>query len=218
VVTNQEKILYNTFLRISRTTQNKPFSYRKDFSTLDASIQLHIKRINNLLTKYAHIKADDYFLAPYKVYPNKEYFPLDFYAKMGGVNAYTMYMRQIQEMKPDSDEQINLITNSLRFIGLFCIKNNITLDEYPTYKTGVTYNWMKHIKNHEISVYDLMEFSEIKAAIDKAQEDEKELFLGDIGREFNRYRSKYIQSKAAKILVREGLEKIKKIVKDKNNE
>jgi len=217
MVTNQEKNLYNTFLRISRTSQNKPFSYRKDFSTLDESSLLYTKRIYNLLSKYRHIKAEAYFLAPYKVYPNKEYFPLEFYAKMGGVSAYTMYMRQVQEMKPDSEEQLNFIAESLQFIGSHCIRNNISLDEYPTFKTGVTYDWMKQIKKHEISIYALMEFSKVGDIIGSAQEDEKELFLGDIGVDFGHYRSKYIQSKTAKTLVREGTKRIKKVISNKNN-
>ena len=213
MITNVEKNLYNTYLRISRTAKNKPFSYRKDFSDMDESTQLHLTRISNLLFKYPHINPDEYFLAPYKAYPNAEHFTIDYYSGMGAVEAFSIYMRQIQEMPPDSDEQLNFIKKSLKFIGSFCIKSKIEVKDYPNHKTGLTYDWMKHIKRHEISVYAIMEFPEVSSIIQAAAEDERELFLGDVGTYFFGYKSKYLQSTIAKQLMREGLEKISKIVK-----
>lgn len=215
MVTNAEKNLYNTYLRISRSSQNKPFSYRKDFTDLEDSAVVHLKRISALLSKYPHIDPDDYFLAPFKVYPNAEFFPLEYFAGMGGVNAYTIYMKQIQEMPPDSEEQIDFISKSLKTIGSFCIKHNIPVEKYSSFKTGITYDWMKHVKRHEVSIYALMEFSEISDIIKGAAEDEKELFLGDIGTYFWGYKTKYMQSKIAKTLVQEGLKRINNIVKQK---
>jgi hypothetical protein len=212
VITNVEKNLYNTYLRVTRSTVNKPFTYRKDFTDLDDSSALFLTRINTLLSKYPHITPDAYFVAPFKVYPNAEHFTLEFYANMSGVNAYSLYMKQIQEMSPDSDEQLNFITESLKFIGSFCIRNNIKVEEYPNFKTGITYDWMKHVKKHEISLYALMDFPEIHTIITKSADDEKELFLGDAGKYFLGYKTKYLQSKIAKQLVKEGLSKINKIV------
>lgn len=204
-------------MRVSRTAKNKPFSYRKDFSDMDDSALLFLKRISNLLFKYPHINPDDYFLSPYKVYPNAEHFTLEYYAGMGGVNAYSLYMKQIQEMSPDSDEQLEFIKRSLKYIGSFCIKHNITLKQYPTFKIGLTYEWMKQVKKHEISIYVLMEFSEISNIIQEVGEDEKELFLGEMGNYFWGYKSKYIQSKLAKELVKLGISKISEIVNNKIN-
>jgi hypothetical protein len=180
---------------------------------MDESTQLHLTRISNLLFKYPHINPDEYFLAPYKVYPNAEHFTIDYYSGMGAVEAFSIYMRQIQEMPPDSDEQLNFIKKSLKFIGSFCIKSKIEVKDYPNHKTGLTYDWMKHIKRHEISVYAIMEFPEVSSIIQAAAEDERELFLGDVGTYFFGYKSKYLQSTIAKQLMREGLEKISKIVK-----
>ena len=122
MITNAEKNLYNTYLRISRISRDKPFSYRKDFTDLDDKTAIHLNRISNLLFKYPHIDPEDYFRAPFKVYPNAEHFALEYYSGMGGVNAYTMYMKQLQEMPPDSDEQLEFIKRSLRHVGSFCIK------------------------------------------------------------------------------------------------
>lgn len=218
MISNIEKNLYNTYLRISRSSRNKPFSYRKDFSDIDNPTIVHLKRINNLLCKYPHIKPDDYFKAPFKVYPNADFFPLDYFSTMKGVNAYSIYRKQIQEMNPDSDEQIEFIRDSLKHIGAFCIKNKIRLNQYPKHKTGLTWDWMKHIKRHEISVYSLMEFPEIYNIITNMPDDEKELFLGDIGLYFLGYKNKYLKSQVAKQLVSEGMKKINKVINSKNNE
>ena len=218
MVTEREKHIYNTYLRVSRTARNKPFTYRKDFSDLDDSTKLFLKRIDNLLIKYPHISVENYFIAPFKVYPNAEHFALEYFANMGGVNAYTTYMKQIQEMSPDSDEQLEFIKRSLKHIGLFCLMHKITLEQYPTYRTGLTYDWMKQIKKHEISIYALMEFSEIGDIIKEIADDEKELFLGDVGTFFWGYKTKYTQSKLANVLVKTGMEKINKIIKTKIKE
>ena len=201
-------------MRISRTSRDKPFTYRKDFTDLDDSTILYLKRINNLLFKYPHINPEDYFRAPFKVYPNAEHFTLDYFAGMGAVNSYSLFMKQLQEMPPDSDEQLKFIRDSLKYIGSFCLKHNITLEQYPSHKTGLTYDWMKQIKRHEISIYVLMEFAEINNIIKEVAEDEKELFLGEIGTYFWGYKSKYLQSKLAKQLVNEGMSKINKVVNE----
>ena len=157
-------------------------------------------------------------MAPFKVYPNSEHFALDYFAGMGGVAAYSTYMKQIQEMPPDSDEQLEFIKRSLKYIGSFCIRQKIQLSAYPTHKSGLTYDWMKHIKKHEISVYVLMEFQEISNIIKEVADDEKELFLGEVGTYFWGYKAKYNQSKFAKQLVSEGMNRIEKIINDKTSE
>lgn len=218
MVNERKKHIYNTYLRVSRSIKNKPFTYRKDFSDLDDSTILFLTRIDNLLTKYPHINIDAYFMAPFKVYPNAEHFNLEYFANMSGVNAYAIYMKQIQEMSPDSDEQLEFIKRSLKHIGLFCLMNKITIEQYPSYKTGLTYDWMKQIKRHEISIYALMEFPEISDIIKRMAEDEKELFLGDIGTFFWGYKTKYIQSKLACVLVKTGIKKINEVIKTKIKE
>ena len=218
MLTSLEKNIYNTYLRVSRTAKNQPFSYRKDFTDFDDSKTLWVKRIGNLLFKYPHIEAEEYFRAPFKVYPNAEHFTLEYFAGMGAVSAYSLYMKQIQEMPPDSEEQLKFIQKSLKYIGTYCIRNKINVNQYATAKTGVTFDWMKHVKKHEVSVYALMEFPEISKTISEAAEDEKELFLGDVGLYFWGYKTKYIQSEIAKQLVKEGISAINKVVKSKINE
>jgi hypothetical protein len=124
-------------------------------------------------------------------------------------------MKQLQEKDPDCDDQIEFIQNSIKFIGLFCIKNKIKIDSYVDHKTGITYDWMKHVKNNEISIYSLMEFKELFEKVMGVPEDERELFLGDLSKRFYAFKDRYIKSQTAKYLVKEGMTRIKEIVESK---
>ena len=215
-LTTQEKNLYNTFLYISRTIKNKPFTSRKNFDEISDKDKICLKRISILLNKYPHIDSKFYFKAPYEIYKDEEYFDLEFYSNMSGVKAYTLCMKQLQEKDPDSDEQIEFIIKSLKFIGAFCLRNNISLNDYITHKTGVTYDWMKHIKQHIISVYSLMEFSGVFDVISKTPKEEQVLFLGDVSDYFYSYKEKYLKSTKAKYLIEQSIQKINTIINKSN--
>jgi len=211
-LTQLEKNLYNTYLHASRTTRGKPFNSRKDFSNISEEDCFTLKKITNFFNRFPHIKVEYYFRAPYIIYEDQEHFKLDFFAKMSAVKAYTIYMKQIQEKDPDSPEQIQFITDSLKFIGMFCIKNNILLEQYPTFQTGITYNWMKHIKENYISVYSIMEFPNVFEVLKEVPKDEKELFLGKEDANLYLYKIRYLKSTTAKYLVQEGIKRINKHV------
>lgn len=214
-VTPQEKRIYNTYLYISRTMRKKPFSPRKDFEDFRESDHFHLKRIVTFLNKFSHIHAENYFKAPYVLYEDTEYFNLDFFSGMPAVKTYTMYMKTIQEKEPDSNEQLEFIQSSLKFIGSFCVRNKLILEQYPEHKTGITYDWMKHVKNHEVSIYSLMEFPQIFKIISEVSKDEQQLFLGDLGERFYAFKDRYMKSENAKYLVQQGIKKIKTIIEQK---
>jgi len=210
----KEKQLYNLYLRVSRESRDKLFSYRKDFDNLEDDKKLNIKRISNMLSKYPHINPELYFKAPFVLHPAEDYVDLKFYAGMGGIEAFAMYMKYLQELPPDTPEQLTMIKQSLKVIGEFCYKHKLSVKEYIHTRTGITYEWMKQLKRHEINFYVLVEFPEIYDIIIKIAEDEKELFLGDLMNDWVKYKTKYINSKNAKILVKEGIKKIESIIKE----
>lgn len=205
------QILYNTYLYTSRVSRDKPFSPRKDFTKFDPQDEVLLKRINNLLTKYPHIKAIDYFKAPYQLYPDQDYFDLQYFSSMKGVAAYSLYQKSLRELPPDSDYQLEQIKNSLHFIAKYCIEHKIPVSQYTSAKTGITYDWMKHLKSYQISIYSLMEFSDVYDKIMHIPEDERELFLGELGKYYLGYKTKYVKSEIAKQLVTEGIKRISKI-------
>ena len=213
-VSNREKQIYNTYLAVSRTARGEPFKPRKDFEDFDADKLYNVKRIASLLQRYPHIKPEDYFRAPYDLYSDQQ-FDLSYFANMTGVAAYTQFRKKIDTLPPDHEKQLEFIADSLKFIAKFCCEKKIKLEDYTGYQSGITFDWMKHLKRHEISVYVLMEFQDIYDKILSIPEDEKEILLGDIGKYYLGYKTRYLSSEQAKTLVQEGLKKVKSIIENK---
>ncbi len=222
-ITEQEKDIYNTYLRVSRTTQDKPFRYRKDFSDFPAEDLYHLKRICVFLNKFPQIRTEYYFKAPFMLYRDQTYFGLDYFSGMAAIKCYSTFMKELREKDPDCEEQLTMIADSLKFIARFCSEKNIPLNKYCVNTTGSTYDWMKHVKNNYVSLYSLMEFKNIFELIMEVAEDERLLFLGDedIKDKFHAYKDRYLKSEKAKLLVKQGLTKIDQVIensiKSRNN-
>jgi len=108
---------------------------------------------------------------------------------------------------------LKFIKDSLKFIAGYCIKNNISLNEYVSYKDGVTYAWAQHLKNYNICIYPLLVLDNFKIIVDSMPEDEKDLFLRD-NKDVLIFRTKLIKSKMAKVMIKKGMKKINEIIKN----
>lgn len=214
-MTELEKRIYNKHLAVSRSLRNKPFKLKNNFTGFeDDSKYISVKRIAVLATKYPDLDLDTYFMAPYKLYPDVEYFDLGYFASPRALKSYTIYKQELLHKSPDS--QIEDVTDSLRFIAKFCIDNSIDLTEYPTFcLKGIEPEWMYHIKKKQINLYSLMEFSNISDLINQIPSDEQELLLGDFALRYFDYKSKYLNSSKLRPFLQEAFIKIKLFI-DKN--
>jgi len=213
MINEKEKDLYNTYLAVSRSTRNKPFSIRKNWDGFESSKEyLYIKKIYNFLLQFPQIKPQLYFKAPYMLYEDADFIDLQFFCTQKAISAYSTYLRQLQEESPDSKHHIEFIKDSLRFIGMFCIKKNIPLEAYSTYSEATTYTWMKHVKEHNVSIYVMFNFSDIFNVIRGTPNDELDLLLGSIAVGLAGYKNKYDMSKEARRIVKEGFNRIVPII------
>ena len=218
-MSEDEQRYYNLYLRISRSARDKPYKLRKDFSNFDKTDQgkanlVAIKRIAVLFRKFRHIDPEKYFKAPFDLYPDTDYFDLAFFASRKAIKAYTITINKAREESPDTEDQINFIKQSLRFMALFCIKENIPLSGYIRYKKGATYSWMKHVKQHDVSIYALLEFIETHDIISKTPKDEIDLFLPNIANKIGAFKSRYRSSPHAQKLVKDGIVRIEKFIEN----
>ena len=63
-MTNYEKTIYNTYLRVTRTAQNKPFRYRKNFDNFeDTKNYMYVKKLAMFFKNYKHVDPDIFFQA-----------------------------------------------------------------------------------------------------------------------------------------------------------
>ena len=185
--------MYNKHLAVSRTEKNKPFKIKKDFSNIvNTDKHKFLKRISTLFVKHPEIQPDTFFKAPYKLYPDVEYFGLDYFSTMRAVKAYTMYKKLIFIRDPDS--QIEEVKDSLRFIAHFCIDNKIFFHQYPYHRTSDMFTWMQHYKQNKINMFSVMEFSNISASVKSMAEDVQKLFVSEFAEQFQKLYISYNNS------------------------
>jgi hypothetical protein len=197
VVTELEKRIYNKHLAISRSQKNKPFRLKQNFSDIvDTDCHKYLKRISTLFSKHPEMSFDVFFKAPYALYPDVEYFGLDYFSTMRAIKAYTMYKKLLFLQDPDS--QIEEVKQSVMFIANFCIQQKIQFHYYPHYKIADLYAWMKHYKENKINIYCMFEFSNVFSTVKELSEDVQNFFVRDFIEKFQTLHSNYNKSQCIK--------------------
>jgi hypothetical protein len=209
-VTDREKQIYNTYLATTRSQQGKPFKLRKDFDDLKS--QNLVTRLTNFFNKYPHITPEDFFKAPYEIHPDTAHLDISYFLTRAAIKTYSLYQQKIKDTSPDL--QIEDIRKSLQFIGSFCLKNKILVEDYLNHKTGCIYSWMMHYREHYINIYSLFEMGDISSLLVKISNDEKKILVDDLQQTIGTYKGRYFKSSLTKKLVKEGTEKISKFLKN----
>jgi hypothetical protein len=209
-LTDYEKLIYNTHLRVSRSKKGLPFKYRKDFEFLDDVYINSIKKIAIFLAKFPHIRLEDFIKAPYEIYSDEQYFELDYYTTLKATKAYTLYQKKKEQLDPDSEEQLKSIIDSLKFIFNFCKEQNIPVETYIKHQTECRSSYILHLKEHRINVYTLLGFSDFERDLRTNDSELLKFILGeDFLNNLSSFRTRFFMSKKAKNLVELGIQKIK---------
>jgi len=205
-----EQHIYNTYLRVSRQKRNQPFKYRKDFDSLDAVQANNLKKISIFLSKFQHIRLEDFIKAPYEIYTDELYFDLSYYTTLKATKAYTLFMKKKELLDPDTEEQLKSIIEALKYISDFCKEHRINIANYIEHQTGSSPSYILHLKEHRVNVYSLFGFSSFERSI-RAQDPEliKFILSEDFLNTLSTFRLKFFASKKAKTLVELGIQKIK---------
>lgn len=220
-ITELEKHLFNKHLIVSRSERNKPFKIKKDFANVvDTDKHKFLKRISVLFQKHPEIDPDTFFKAPYKLYPDVEYFGLDYFSTMRAIKSYTMYKKQIFLQDPDS--QIEQVRDSLKFIANFCIENKIYFHQYPYHRSSDLFTWMQHYKQNKINIYSVMEFTNIFSSVKSLAEDVQKFFVGEFIEQFQNLYMLYNKSSQLKPYIKKALPVLsnfveKQLTQPKNN-
>lgn len=213
-MTDLEKNIYNLYIKTLRGSQGQPYRLRKNFDTFEENVNYpKVHKVANLFKSCPHISLDDYFIAPYKVYSlddDTSVYTLDFYASMKALGCYKRYMEIKELANPDESHQIDFIKSSFQFILKFCLQHNITFDEYLEYKTGFTYEWMKHYADKKISLLCLLEYDKIYDMIVSIESEHRALLLGDLKERFYTIKGAYLKSNRAKLIVKKSIEIVTK--------
>ena len=209
-MTDFQKLIYNTYLRVSRTQAGQPFKYRKDFSDVDERIVLLTLKLAAFFNQYKHVNLEDFFIAPFKIYPGEKVY-LEFYLTQKAIKVYTLYREMLHDMSPDCDEQVQSILSSLQFIQDFCIQHKLKVSEYLDFtEEGASVpSFILHLKDRQVNIYVLQGFDDLYAKLFNQQRDWLVFFLGQqFVDKIDSFKIKFFSSKKAKVLVRRGIEKI----------
>lgn len=208
-LSQQEKFIYNKFLATTRSIQNKPFKLRKQFENIDDLTSVCLKKLSLFFNRFKHVDIDKFFRAPWEMYIDKGNFDLKFYTTQRALKVYTLYIQRQAMRKPDTEEQLYDIKQSLKYIYRFCNNTNITIDDYMSHKTGDVYTFMLHLKEHKVNIYTLFGFSNFESKMKQLDTDYLKFMLGDLAVNLSEFRTNYITSNHAKNFIKLGLNKIK---------
>jgi hypothetical protein len=211
-----EQQIYNTHLRVSRQQQNKPFKLRKDFSNIEEKHLVTVKKLFLFFKKHNHIKIDDFFIAPYKIYKDESYFDIEYYTTLKAVKAYSLYQNTKLYEEPDSENQLNNIAESLKFIYTFCKQKDLNVDGYTSLASGAIPDCIVHLKEHKVNMLTLLGFSSFYNTLKQVDAETLKFILGnEVYNQIEISKTKLFASKKAYKLILLGIQKIKtKLEKD----
>jgi hypothetical protein len=208
-LSDSEKTIYNLYLKHSRKGQG--YRLRKDFSDLDQDICTSVAKITKFLKAYSHIDWNEFFESYGELHPNEKYPNINFFTSRLAIKNYSLYKKQKESRDPE--KQFDEIKSSMRFIGLFCIENEIELKKYLFHKTGYMYSWLNHYREHRINPYALMELGDIVSILDSIENDVKLLFASNLDKNLIAFKTRYQNSNKTKNYVKELTTTIEKFVK-----
>ena len=209
MITEFEKHIYNTYLRVTRSNSNSPFRLRKNFDKVNEETYLSLKKLSSFFKKYPHIKIEDFFRAPYKLYEDEKYFPLEYFYSLKAIKSFTLYNKKQINLDPDSEEQLLNIKQSLVCIYNFCKESNIPVQNYISHKTNNEFTFILHLKEHKVNVYALLGFKNFETVLKSCNAEITKFIIGeDIYNSIQVFRTRLYNSKKALQLVNLGLKKI----------
>ncbi len=205
-LTPTEQNLYNTYLKHSRKGQ--AWTPRKNFEGLSATIISPLKKLSLFLSKYPQIQWEEYFAAPNTLHPEDRYPTLDTFASRVGIRNYQLYRKHLENQSPSF--HLEDIRKGLKFIGLFCIKQQIHVEKYLQHKDGLMPSWTKHYREHNISPYCLFELG--SNDFYNLSEEEQSYWAPDLVNTLDTLKTRYHNCQKTKAFVKEATLKIKNFV------
>ncbi len=197
-MTEFEKLIYNTHLKISRVTKNKPYKFRTNFDNLEEDKQFLCKKLAHFFTKHKNINLDKFFYAPFKIYQDNPVLDLKFYTSLKACKLYFDYVNSLNRSEIDSKENKDFFLNSGVFITEYCNKHKIKWDSYISHKENKTdglNSFFSHLKSGNVSVYMLYTFPEFSSEYKKADREVVEMMLKGVIDDISVYRVKFYNCK-----------------------
>ncbi len=216
-ITQLEKYIYNTYIRVSRSRQNKPYKLRKDFTKFHTHQNYYYtKKLGIFLGKYSHISVDDFINAPYELYPDESIvYDLKFYTSPNAIKIYSLYMKQLDQTDPDTEYQLKFVQDSLMNIFKFCKSEKLEFNKYINHKSADIPTFLLHLKRREVSIYTLLAIEGFDRELNKVTPGRVDFTIGEnFTSLLEQYRTRYYNSSKSKKITVQGIKYIHTLIDD----
>ncbi len=211
-----EQRVYNCYLATTRSSLNKPFTLRKDFSDFseESEYYRYTKKLAAFFLKFPSIDMQQYFRAPFEIYKDGESYDMKFFISQKAIALYSMYIKRLNDESPDSPDQISFIKSSLAFIIKFCIDNRISIDNYIYYKSpgATTEDFLGHYRNRNVSIYVLLKIPGFEKLVYSLDEELRVLFFDDTLDKLSAFKIRLYKSDTAKQLIEKTISRINQLL------
>jgi len=213
MISDFEKLIYNTHLSVSRQKADKPYTIRKDFTDIDFQIIQALKKLSFFFNKHKEISVKDFFKASYLIYKDESYLDISFFNTLKAVKAYRIFKESINNSDPDSEDQLKVTKDSIKYIYTFCQQNNISLDTYISHKTNNILTFLLHLKNRSVNIYSLFYYNDFIQQLNKTDREVLSfMFENGFIEKTKSKKIKFLNSVKCKHLVDRGFNKLKNIL------
>lgn len=192
MLTEQEKKIYNSYLRAMAEKYKRPFMSRKDFSKMRQKDVLQLKKLSLFFQQYKDINPFHYFKAGFKfqvgTYPTLQYFNT-----LKATRIYSKYMRQKYNQDIDNVDSVKDFKQGILFIYNFIADNDLTLMDYKTCVNDYGVPWcVIHLKRQNITFYHI---HALEIPIGIFPEDYRQMITQDFESTFYQTQKNYQMSK-----------------------
>jgi|TARA_R110000765_G_scaffold7963_4_gene26039 hypothetical protein len=206
-VEQEQKDIYNIYLRVLGEAAGRPYSYRKNFDDMGVDVQGYLARLSEFFRNYPHIDKGMYFLAPFKIWREEKHYPLAFFCKRKSLTAYTAYKKHLTFLDPDDIYHLNYIITSYKFIKRYSAINNLKVSDYINHVDG-THVFLTHLKEGKVSIYALFGFDSFKQIFRSTDTELRRSLYGDLYSDYDTMYRKYIHSNKCRELTQKALQKV----------
>ena len=207
--------IYNTYLSVSRGHKNKPWKPRKDFDGFDKTEDgIICVRLELFFSRFPQISIKEFFLSPYLLYKDEDYFPLKFYLTQKAISCYGIIQKQKLEEMPDSESHIKDIMATVGYIAKICLNEKIKFTTYYNTKSGYTWRCLQDYVDKKINLYFLLALPNFNVIFDSLQIQDKEVYLANVHADIAKFKIRYNNSTRAKKIITAALKKLNELSVD----
>lgn len=159
-LSEQEKYIYNTYLKYLAQKAERPYKRRENFDTISSDIRLYLQKLNLMFERNPEVDIDLYFKSGFK-YINGKFIDLKCFLSFSSIfKFYSRYINEYYSNSADSESVISAFVEGLRFIISYLKENNKNIIDYPhiTNEKGIPI-YLVHLKKNKINLYHLHAFN-----------------------------------------------------------